>query len=128
MRVAVLGSWRYEDKGLSETPDAFRTACRRVGSELIKRGHSLIVGSDSEHTADSNAALGAIEALKLAGTPVESPRIMLIRPDSSSDRERPFLALRQANPGVFVEHQVDSASWAVAKLVQAGPRKRSKPG
>jgi len=120
MRVAVLGSWRLEDKSnwrLLETAEAFRAACRKVGSELIARGHSLIVGSDSEHTADGNAALGAIEALKQAGTPVESPRIMVIRPESS-DQVRPFLALRQSHPGVFIEYQVDSASWAVVKLVQ----------
>jgi hypothetical protein len=88
-----------------------------VGAELISRGHSLIVGSDSEHTADRNAVLGAIEALKTADTTVESPKIMLIRPESS-DQPRPFLELRQSNPGVFIEHQVDSASWAVVKLVQ----------
>lgn len=120
MRVAVLGSWRQEDKkrwGLLETPEAFRAACRRVGSELMERGHSLIVGSDSEHTADGNAVRGAIEALRAAKTIVESPRIVLIRPESS-DQARPFLGLRQSNPGVFIEHHVDSASWAVIKLVQ----------
>jgi hypothetical protein len=120
MRVAVLGSWRQKDKkswGLLETPEAFRAACRQVGSELIERGHSLIVGSDSEHTADGNAVRGAIEAVRAAKTTVESPRIMLIRPESS-DQARPFLALRQSNPGVFIEHHVDSASWAVIKLVQ----------
>jgi hypothetical protein len=120
MRVAVLGSWRQGDRKTwrqLETAEAFRAACRKVGSELIARGHSLIVGSDSGHTADGNAALGAIEALRHAGTPTESPRIMVIRPESSN-QARPFLELRQSHPGVFIEHQVDSASWAVVKLVQ----------
>ena len=121
MRVAVLGSWRQEDKKswrLLDTSEAFRKACRQVGAELIRRGHSLIVGTDSEHTADGNAALGAIEALNAAATRVESPRIMLIRPDSSDEPRRPFLNLRRSNPGVFIEHQVDAASWAAVKLVQ----------
>jgi hypothetical protein len=120
MRVAVLGSWRQADKKswrLLETPEAFRAACRQVGSQLIEQGHSLVVGSDSEHTADGNAVRGAIEALRTAKTMVESPRIMLIRPESS-DQARPFLGLRQSNPGVFTEREVDSASWAVVKLVQ----------
>jgi len=120
MRVAVLGSWRQEDKeswSLSETPEAFRAACRQVGLELINRGHSLIVGSDSDHTADGNAVQGAIEALRMAKTTVESPRIMLIRP-KSTDQEHSFATLRQSIPGVFVERQVDSASWAAVKLVQ----------
>jgi hypothetical protein len=120
MRVAVLGSWRQEDKKdwkLRETPEAFRAACGQVGAELIRRGHSLIVGSDADHTADANAALGAVEALQAAGTKVESPRIMLIRPASSVD-VRSFDTLRRSLPGVFVERPVDAASWAAVKLVQ----------
>jgi hypothetical protein len=120
MRVAVLGSWRKVDKKswkLRETPEAFQAACRRVGRELIERGHALIVGTDSDHTADGNAVQGAIEAFEATKTTVESPRIMLIRP-ASSDEARPFGRLRQSMPGVFVEHTVDAASWAVVKLVQ----------
>lgn len=120
MRVAVLGSWRQEDKkswNLRETPEAFRAACRQVGLELINRGHSLIVGSDSDHTADGNAVQGAVEAFRGAKPKAESPRIMLIRP-KSSDQALPFSTLRQSIPGVFVERRVDSASWAAVKLVQ----------
>lgn len=120
MRVAVLGSWRKVDKKswkLRETPEAFQAACRRVGRELIERGHALIVGTDSDHTADGNAVQGAIEAFEETKTTVESPRIMLIRP-ASSEEARPFGRLRQSMPGVFVEHTVDAASWAVVKLVQ----------
>jgi len=120
MRVAVLGSWRQEDKQswiLRETSEAFRAACTRVGARLIEQGHSLIVGSDSAHTADGNAALGAVQALDAANLAVESPRIMLIRP-ASSDGARSFGELRRSRPGVFVEHPVDAASWAVVKLVQ----------
>jgi hypothetical protein len=121
VRVAVLGSWREEDKKswrLLDTAEAFRNACRQVGAELIRRGHSLIVGTDSAHTADGNAALGAIEALNAAKTRVDSPRIMVIREDSDDAARRPFLDLRKSNPGVFVEHPVDAASWAAVKLVQ----------
>ena len=122
MRVAVLGSWRQQDKEswrLLESSQAFRSACRQVGAELIRRGHSLIVGTDSNHTADGNAALGALDALNAAKSPIESPRIMVIGPDPHSpDKARPFLDLRKSNPGVFVEHQVDAASWAAVKLVQ----------
>jgi hypothetical protein len=119
MRVAVLGSWRSVDKKswkLRESREAFQVACRRVGRELIERGHSLIVGTDSDHTADGNAVAGAIEALQTTKT-IESPRIMLIHPTSSADA-RPFAKFRESMPGVFVAHTVDAASWAVVKLVQ----------
>ena len=122
MRVAVLGSWRQEDRKawrLLETQEAFQNACRQVGAELIRRGHSLIVGTDQDHTADAHAALGALEALDTARIQTESPRIMVIGPDPHSSKgHRPFLDQRRANPGVFVEHQVDAASWAAVKLVQ----------
>lgn len=119
MRVAVLGSWRKVDQKtwkLRETPEAFQSACQRVGRELIERGHALIVGAESHHTADGNAVKGAIDALRETKA-VESPRIMLIR-KATSDEHRPFAQLRESIPGVFVEHTVDAASWAVVKLVQ----------
>jgi predicted nucleotide-binding protein len=118
MRVAVLGSWRQEDQaawGLRETPEAFGEACRRLGRELIERGHSLIVGTDSRHTADGNAARGAYEALGSAAMP--APRIRVVHLDAPSG-SRDFEVLRGERPGVFVDHPVDAASMAVVKLVQ----------
>jgi len=120
MRVAVLGSWRPEDQhdwSLLETAEQYCDACRRVGRALIERGHSLIVGTDAKHTADGNAVLGAIEALDNMGTAIETPRIMVIRPESR-DGSRAFADLRRSRPGLFVEHSVDAATWAVVKLVQ----------
>ena len=119
MRAAVLGSWRHEDQKqwkLRETPEEFRKACRQVGAELIERGHSLIVGTDSEHTADANAVSGAIRALR--GAKVKWPRVMVIRPAASKQKDRPFASLRRSLPGAVVEFPVDAASWAVVKLVQ----------
>jgi hypothetical protein len=118
MRVAVLGSWRQEDVSswsLSETREAFGNACRRLGRELIERGHSLIVGSDSLHTADGNAAIGAYEAINMA--PDSRPRIMVVCLDKARVA-RPFDALRRERPGVFVDHPVDASTMAVVKLVQ----------
>lgn len=120
MRVAVLGSWRQEDRenwNLCETPEEFRAACKRVGSAIIEKGHSLIVGSDSEHTADGCAVEGAIESLEAAKTPAASPRIMLIRPEASNEK-RSFDRFRRSMPGVFVERRLDKASWSVVKIVQ----------
>jgi hypothetical protein len=118
MRVAVLGSWRQEDSlewGLRETHDAFAQSCRRLGRELIERGHSLIVGTDSAWTADGNAAVGACDAL--SGAPGERPRIRVVRLDDPQ-AIAPFDRLRRERPGVFVDHPVAAASMAVVKLVQ----------
>jgi len=118
MRIAVLGSWRAEDVtnwGLCEEK-AFAQACKQVGREVIARGHSLIVGTDSLHTADGLAAQGAFEAL--ANVDSDRPRITVVRLDEPGGT-RPFDAARRERAGVFVDHLVDAASMAVVKLVQA---------
>ena len=116
MRVAVIGSWPEPDSAApGETTESVHAACRRVGRELIERGHSLIVGVDGPDTAGGQAVVGAIEALPAAPSPNQGPRIAVIRPASP---ERPFYDLRRRLPGVFVEQVVDAASWAVVKTVQ----------
>lgn len=120
MRVAVLGSWRTEDREswkLRETPELFQDACRRVGQELIGRGHSLIVGSDSKHTADCHAVVGAFDAFQAAGAAAISDRILVISP-GPHDEKRPFRELRRSQPDAIVEYPVDAESWAEVKLVQ----------
>ncbi len=118
MRIAVLGSWRQEDARqwkLREDGEQFAQACRRIGQELIRRGHSLIVGTDSRHTADGNAARGAYD--ELAEQRTDRPRITVVRQDDSST----YLAFndqRRAHGGIFVDHIVHGSSWAAVKLVQ----------
>ena len=125
MRVAVLGSW---DEGqnarpgnrwpLLETPADFRAACREVGRELVRRGHSLIVGSAKEHTADCHAALGALDAVRESpAASFTTPRIVVVRKTSAGPTA--FGELRRSDPGVFVEHSVAAGSEAAAKLFQA---------
>ena len=53
MHVAVMGSWRAKDQAawkLRESSAEFQEAARRVGKELVRAGHNLIVGSDAEPT------------------------------------------------------------------------------
>jgi hypothetical protein len=98
----------------------FQQACHRIGLELIKRGHSLILGSASLHTADGNALEGAREAwATAAGIQKDRPRVMMIRPAKTSPNGRnSYAALHQSMPGGIVEYPVDAASWSSVKLVQ----------
>lgn len=123
MRIAVLGSWREQDAkkwSLRDTPDSFQQACRRIGFELIRRGHSLILGSKSLHTADGNALEGAREAWEAAAdVQRDRPRVMMIRlADEFSDAENSYAMLHQLMPGGIVDYPVDAASWGSVKLVQ----------
>ena len=122
MRVAVLGSWRQEDAQgweLRDTSERFQEACRRIGLELIKRGHSLILGSASLHTADGNALEGARDAWVTAtDIKKDRPKVMMIRPVASSSDQQSYAALHASMPGGIVEYPVDAASWSSVKLVQ----------
>jgi hypothetical protein len=119
MRVAVLGSWDDRQNRQAEnswpllaTPADFKAACREIGRELVSRGHSLIVGSDREHTADRHAALGALDAVRDSGA---ATRIAIVKKSSSA---RSFEELRRSHPAVFVEERVAAGSEAAAKLFQ----------
>lgn len=123
MRVAVLGSWREQDAkkwDLRGTPESFQQACRRIGFELIKRGHSLILGSQSLHTADGNALEGVREAWEtVADVQKDRPRVMMIGPaDELSGDKNSYATLHQLMPGGIVDYPVDAASWSSVKLVQ----------
>jgi len=127
MRVAIIGSWREKDArqwGLRGTQEHFQQASRRVGAEVVARGHTIIVGSDAPHTADCHAAAGAFDAIAGADDAAASGRVIVIRPAPGSDRrhrssvERPFDQLRRSRRGVVVEYPVDSQTWEEVKLLQ----------
>ena len=105
-RDACSGAWQLgadNSATLRETAEAFQSGVPACGRELIARGHSLIVGADALHTADGNAARGAVDALDDGGAVTELPRIMLIRKaDTDRDVSRIF---GESRPGVFVEHR-----------------------
>lgn len=117
MRVAILGSWPRKPRWrLRGSQEEFSSACRRIGRELVQRGHSLIVGSDGEHTADRHAVLGALEESPETSTEAP-PRVCLVRA-AASDDTRPFAAERRDWPGLIVESPSEAGSQAVVKLMQ----------
>lgn len=122
MRVAVLGSWRTEDAvdwKLRDTPEAFQQACRLIGAEIVKRGHSLVVGSTSLKTADGAALQGALDHLGQENARPAVPRVLVIRPGASEwSEDAALLQMQRSLPGVILDYPVSAASWAAVKLVQ----------
>jgi hypothetical protein len=118
MRIAVLGSWREEDQAdwkLRENAPAFYKAARRVGEELAKAGHSLIVGSDSMHMADRHAVDGALSVLDQADQAPPATRIRVIRLRS---KRRSFDKVQRSHPGLIVEEEVETTTLASVKAFQ----------
>ena len=115
MKVAVVGSWRAQDAsewGL-KSQDMFPEACRQIGNAIMRLGHTLVIGSESEHTADRYAVEGAIQAI--GGSSPDRPRIIVLRPN---DQHVPFEQLRNENPGIFTTRVSMDSGWNVTSLLQ----------
>jgi hypothetical protein len=112
MRIAVFGSWRSADVArwrLTDEP-GFRRAAEMVGRRLVELGHSLVVGTDGEDTADYRAALGAATAF---GETL-SRRVHILGPQGRGL----FGGLRAKHPRFFIEHAIPADDWAPAKVFQ----------
>lgn len=116
MQVAVVGSWRDSDRkkwGISGSQGEFELACQKIGAELIRRGHRLVIGSDAGITADFHAVKGALAAL--GNETPRAPRILLMKP---ANGKQAFRDQRQALKGIFTERTVQAPSWISAKVFQ----------
>ena len=115
MKVAVVGSWKAKEAtewGL-KSQDLFPSACRQIGNAIIRLGHTLVTGSESESTADRYAVEGAIQAT--GGSIPDHPRIIILRPN---DEHVSFEQLRNDNPGLFTTRVSLDSGWNVTKLFQ----------
>jgi hypothetical protein len=111
MRVAVIGSFRDADRRkwkLRGELEEFRGAAARIGAEIARLGHVLIVGSDGKDTADFNAAKGA----SAGWSTEEGPRIQVLAPQDRAT----FASLRR--PGLISDQFIPASDWAPAKVFQ----------
>jgi hypothetical protein len=64
MRVAIVGSWKLRDEEkLKANEDKFATACNDLDKKISRNGHSIIIGSKAEHTADFHVMMGVLDEL-----------------------------------------------------------------
>jgi hypothetical protein len=115
MQIAVFGSWHdshVKEWGLVDRP-AFINAAASIGSAIVRNGHTLLVGGDSENTADFHAATAVVATL---GASYPKPRIRII---GARDRGPAFQELRRNAPSLFTEQFVPADNWASVKVFQA---------
>lgn len=72
LRARVVGSMRHRSK----QDNGFIQACRQIGEELARRGHTLVVSSADEATADYPACLGYVGSGK-------GRRVVFARPNDT---------------------------------------------
>lgn len=66
MKVALVGSWKEQRAGEWELrdKDSFSDTCCELGASIVQKGPKLIVGTESETTADAYLVEGAVQALR----------------------------------------------------------------
>ena len=76
-----MGSWRSTDTvwGLRGEKAQFDEACKELGAELARRRQLIIVGGQSENTADNHVVSGYESVI---GNSAQEPLIEVIRPDN----------------------------------------------
>lgn len=115
MRIVILGSWKTEKKEkwkLLGDEREFKNACRLLGEQLIRVGHTIIAGSTSERTADFNFVQGAIEAYKMLQ--LQRYVIEVLRPANEGE---PYKEWANQYPNAFRYHDFPEDRWPVAHLL-----------
>jgi hypothetical protein len=116
MKVLILGSLKSESK-TSKQFGEFQRVCREIGSELAKCGHTVILGSDNNLTADLYVMEGiAKESLK-TNVLVYYPEIN-DQPVEGEENVVPFRDHdgRKQFPDFKLEYKAHSGTWAVAQV------------
>jgi hypothetical protein len=118
MRVVVVGRMlpdqRRKGAPTRGTFDRFERACRDIGGSLGRHGHTLVVTSDAEFTADRAAVEGYVAAVRRSRD--ASHRVELVSAAAATSPHTLFETLRNENPSVFATTAVHTYSMEVARL------------
>jgi TIR domain len=118
MRVAILGSWRDEDRQawkLTRTADDYARACRELGQALARLGHTVVGGGKSADTADYHVVQGILEiAGELSSA---SPLVEVIRP---ANEDVAYGDDAAAHPRLFQWRNPTEPNWGDAHMLAIG--------
>ena len=113
MNVLVLGSTKH----LTSDTDrqAFKGACRDIGSALAAGRHTVILGSDNGQTADLHVAEGLASVQGTHDVIVHYSNEPELVPANANQNDVPFReGSRSLFPQLNMRHKKDVGSWAVA--------------
>ena len=92
MKVTIIGGWgegphQSENKEWDledNRKEQIKEACRAIGQRLAEKGHSIVVGSQEEYSADRHLVRGMLEVFERRKPP--DPRIEVIEGPDNADR------------------------------------------
>jgi len=117
MRIALVGSWKDENANSANfslvDKERFFASCRTLGGEIARHGHSLIVGSESERTADFHAVVGVVDAFGHSRS--GHPRIIVLR---RNDQKTVFDKWRNEYAELFSSRHSPDPGWTATHLFQ----------
>lgn len=115
MRLTILGSFPNEGTNeypLQGTSDNFGEACRAIGRRLGQEGQVVVVGTDSQESADYHVVKGIIDTA--GGTRVERPLIHVLEAEQGGFL---FENLWAQQPSLFTSHRRKLRGREAAKIV-----------
>lgn len=114
MRIAVLGSWRERDAHypVRGSKREFEVACHEIGREFARRQQVVIVGGQSDSTADTHVVNGYIS---VTGNDTERPLIQVVLPEDDSNSYRD---LASQYPRLFSFPPSMQHKWGDVHLIQ----------
>lgn len=107
VKILISGSTRYE--GSNNKKNNFVKACEAIGFSLARAGHSIIVGSEKEDTADLYVVKGfcSFEGNK--------KKVLVYRPEEG---ETPYYEIKENSKRVDFEYRRSKGHWAVNRVNQ----------
>ncbi len=106
MKIMVAGSTDFAEG--EQVHDEFVSACKDLGASLAKAGHTIVVGSDAEKTADRHVVFGA-------NSSGERAKVVIINPQRGA---APFDPDREKLSNLDLSYRRSRGPWAVGRIRQ----------
>ncbi len=106
MNILVAGSTDFREG--EKVHKKFVSACKKLGACLAKAGHTIVVGSDAENTADRHVVFGANSSGKRA-------KVVII---TRQRAPTPFDQYKEQLSKLDLSYQRSRGPWAVGRIRQ----------
>lgn len=115
MNIAIFGSWKESKRAdweLRDSKDSFENVCFNLGIQIAQSKHSIIVGSQSNNTADFHVVKGIVE--ECGNKSLDYPLVKVL---ISKNKYFPFQNYANDFPHIFTFCSQTQPYWEAAHLI-----------